>query len=74
MNRNIVSNGDVCALLETKAVRQGSKSAGGDWDFWAAQRRRPHREREYLTKCWKERMKPGGDPFPQAEGQQRYRS
>ena len=45
MNRNTVSNGDVCAS-ETKTVRRGQQSVVGIWDFkWAAQRRRLHRER-----------------------------
>lgn len=44
-NRNIVSNGDVCAL-ETKTAGQGQESVVGIWDFkWAAQRRRLHREK-----------------------------
>ena len=45
-NRNIVSNGDVCAL-ETKTAGQGQESVVGIWDFkWAAQRRRLHREKK----------------------------
>ena len=44
-NRNIVSNGDVCAL-ETKTAGQEQESVVGIWDFkWAAQRRRLHREK-----------------------------
>ena len=44
-NRNIVSNGDACAL-ETKTAGQGQESVMGIGDFkWAAQRRRLHREK-----------------------------